>query len=127
MDYTPQLGQVICDAHAGGQTLGGIAKMQGMPTRADMYHWMATVPEFRNAMQQASKMFCHGLLDDVIDIADGDDDARERQMRINTRMAVAAKYVHALYGDDETQNVKALTDEEIDAFIEDFYARFTPS
>lgn len=120
--YDKALADKICHAHASGQPLCVIAGTRGMPCRADIYKWVATVPEFRGALQQASVLFCHSMLDDVVAIADGDDDARERQMQINARLSVAGKYQDYLYGDGGA--VQDLTDEQIDKIIAEFLGRY---
>ena len=123
MPYNKGIADKICHAHASGEPLGVIARRRGMPCRADMYKWLETVPEFRGALQRASVLFCHSMLDDVVALADGDDDARERQMQINARLSVAGKYQDYLYGDEGA--VQDLTDEQIDKIITEFFGRFT--
>lgn len=120
MIFDKDMAQKICDAHAGGKPLCTITEPMHMPSRADVYQWLATIPEFRSQMKQASAMFCHGMLDDVVAIADIE--PRERQMRINARLSVAGKYMDYLYGD--TADIQDLTDEQIDKIIAEFLARF---
>lgn len=49
VEYTPELGRLVCDHLAEGETLADVCVMPGMPARRDIARWLTEVDEFHIA------------------------------------------------------------------------------
>ncbi len=130
-DYTPELGQEICEAIAStGSGLPTLCKKNlHWPTRSSIFLWLRKYPEFSDRYHKAKKDQVTALVDDILEISDDssqdtieDEDGNVRvnsefaarsRLRIDTRKWIAAKLVPRLYGDNALARELA---DEIDEF-----------
>jgi hypothetical protein len=130
-DYTPELGQEICEAIASsGYGLPTLCKQNPhWPNRSSIFLWLRKYPEFSDRYHQAKKDQVSALVDDILEISDDssqdaleDEDGNVRfnsefaarsRLRVDTRKWIAAKLVPRLYGDNALARELA---DEIDEF-----------
>lgn len=116
-DYTPELGEEICDAIATSSY--GITTLckahEHWPDKVTIYRWIAKIPEFCNQYTQAKKAQAELMVDEMIEIADQtvfdtyvndegklvpDHEYMQRsRLRIDTRKWMACKLIPKVYGD----------------------------
>lgn len=100
--YSPELTARLCEALAGGMSLTKWCKPANRPSKAAVFKWLATYPEFRAAYDLARQDQAHSLADEVIDIADSATDAESAQVakvRMSARQWYASKLAPKDYGD----------------------------
>jgi hypothetical protein len=123
--YTPEMGDLICERIAEGQSLRQIALHDGMPTGSTMMRWAALGDTGDERYREFSEQYVRAMCaradymgEQIIDIADDashdvfiDDDGNERvnfdniqraKLRIETRKWLMAKMKSKKYGDKIT-------------------------
>jgi len=65
-----QVGHLVCDRIANGESLLKISREPAMPSRSTMHRWCRDKPEFREEYQIAVQLRADGLLEETIDIID---------------------------------------------------------
>lgn len=108
--YTEEKALEICELVADGQSINKISKMPGMPTRSTILKWFRDVPEFSTMYARAKEIGFEVLADEIIDLADAEDNAdkdqcRRHQLMIDTRKWLLAKLQPRKYGERVTQEV----------------------
>lgn len=113
--FTTNLADVICEKIADGKSLRAICSDDSMPSKAAVFRWLATNPEFRDQYARAREAQADALADEILDIADdGANDsytdengvtrtdhdviARSR-LRVDARKWIASKLKPKVYGD----------------------------
>lgn len=114
--YTPELGDLICERLADGESLRTICADESMPHRATVFRWLASNEAFRDQYAHAREEQAEALADDIVSISDevevrsvtqGEEVvlaldptavARNR-LRVDARKWVAAKLKPKKYGD----------------------------
>lgn len=117
-DYTPELGEEICEAIAStGHGLPTLCKQNShWPNRSSIFLWLRKYPEFSDRYHKAKKDQVSALVDDILEISDDssqdvleDEEGNVRfnsefaarsRLRVDTRKWIAAKLVPRLYGDN---------------------------
>ena len=120
--YNKQIGLVICNRIADGESLRKICSFDGMPSKTSVLRWLADEAnkEFRTQYAHAREMQADSLFDEMIDIADEiqddtyiDSNGNERtsnevvqrsRLRIDTRKWIAGKLRPKVYGDKQTDS-----------------------
>jgi hypothetical protein len=118
--YDYELGTVICERLAAGESLKGICRDEGMPPHQTVLRWALTNPEFRDQYKLARDMQAETMADEILEIADdGRNDWMEKhdkdgvmmgwrengeamrrsQLRIESRKWLAAKLLPKRWGD----------------------------
>lgn len=117
--FTPELGRVICERLAAGETLRKICKDDDMPDVSTVIVWVAhpDKKEFATQYARARMAQAQHYFDDLLSIADDDSRdattaasvARDR-LRVDTRKWYLSKVLPKIYGDkvDLTTNGKDL-------------------
>lgn len=108
--YTEEKALEICELVADGQSINKISKMPGMPTRSTILKWFRDVPEFSTMYARAKEIGFEVLADEIIDLADAEDNAdkdqcRRHQLMIDTRKWLLAKLQPRKYGERVTQEI----------------------
>jgi len=102
-DYTPELGDEICGELAEGKSLKRITEREEMPSRAVIYRWLRTYPEFLDNYARAKDDSSEALADDIEDIAEGvlakRYEPNAARVAIDAKKWVAAKLKPKKYGD----------------------------
>lgn len=115
-DFTPDVGDLICERLADGESLRTICADESMPHRATVFRWLASNEAFRDQYAHAREEQAEALADDIVSISDevevrsvtqGEEVvlaldptavARNR-LRVDARKWVAAKLKPKKYGD----------------------------
>ena len=116
-DYTPDLADRLCAELADGRSLRSVCLADDMPSKATVFNWLRTIPEFLDQYTRAKEEAADSLADDIVDIADERDGkaimadgaevavvfdstavARNR-LRVDSRKWIAAKLKPKKYGD----------------------------
>jgi transposase-like protein len=67
--YRPELGEMICERLAGGESLTSIARDEGLPTYATILRWVNRHPDFQDMYVQAREIQAHYYFDEARDVA----------------------------------------------------------
>lgn len=111
--YTTKLAEKLCAALAAGESgkdsLRAVCKQPGMPSRATVYRWLDTVPEFVPMYAAATTQRAHGYIDEIVEIADAAPSSKtgiaKAKLRIYAREKYAAKIAPRIYGEKITQEL----------------------
>jgi hypothetical protein len=119
-DFTPELGDDICERICDGESLRSICSDEDMPNRATVFRWIAKHEEFRDQYAQSREAQAEVLADEIMDISDdGSNDWMERKnadgenigwsvngeaiqrskLRVDSRKWVASKLLPKKYGE----------------------------
>lgn len=102
MPYTPQVGTVICEGLAAGQSLRAICKGEGMPAPSTVCLWVRENPDFAEQYARAREAQADHYADEIIEIADRAEDANLARVQIDARKWFASKVAAKKYGDKVT-------------------------
>jgi hypothetical protein len=69
-DYTPELGQRICERMVEGETLRKICNDDDMPSRSTIFRWLIAHPEFQTSYKMAIELHADYWSDKAQEIAD---------------------------------------------------------
>ncbi len=100
-DFTPELGDAICDLMLQKVSLRAIEETEGMPNRSTILRWLTKHPEFADKYARARETQAD-LLDDEIQVAAEAADIVDWQlhkMRIETMKWRAGRMAPKKYGD----------------------------
>lgn len=100
--YSDELARKICALLADGQSLLQICKASDMPNRATVFDWLMDprYAEFKRMYEFARDVQADSLFDDLLTIADANDEEVNRsRLRIDTRKWAASKLKPKKYGD----------------------------
>jgi hypothetical protein len=116
--YTPKLADRICSRLADGESLRTICRDEGMPSKATVFSWLRTKPDFLDQYARAKEESADALTDEMLEISDdARNDWMERhdgenvgwqangehiqrsRLRIETRKWLASKLKPKKYGD----------------------------
>ena len=125
--YSDELARKICALLADGKSLLQICKASDMPNRATVFDWLMDprYAEFKRMYEFARDVQADSLFDDLLTIADANDEEVNRsRLRIDTRKWAASKLKPKKYGDkvavvgggDDDEPIKhsvGLTDEQL--------------
>ena len=126
-DYTPELGDIICEGIAEQRSLAKICAEDGMPAPRTVYSWLRLHTEFQHNYVNAKEDQADAMVEDMLDIADNevaqplisdsgspvmmDGEAvmvrdavgvAHAKLRVDTRKWAASKFKMKAYGDKAT-------------------------
>lgn len=107
--YNPQIGRSICNLVAAGQTVEAAAKEHGI-SPSTFWDWRWKHPELAEAYAHARVERTEAWSEDLLAIADKEEDPKKADVRIKARQWVMARVNHKQWGDrkDVNTNVTAL-------------------
>ena len=97
--YSDEVFERICAGIASGESLVTVCKQRGMPHRASVLRWIASIPEARDRYTRAREDQADTLADQIVDIADKATDANKGRLQVDARKWVAAKLKPKKYGE----------------------------
>lgn len=98
--YSPELAQQICTLLSEGASLRTITRMDGMPSMASVWKWIAEREDFQAMYATAKQESADALVEDMQAIADDESlDPNSRRIRVDTRKWIASKLKPKRYGD----------------------------
>jgi hypothetical protein len=98
-DYTQEIADAICERIGDGESLRSICADEGMPNKATVFRWLAVNSEFRDQYARARETQADSLVDDILLIADTEDDPQKARVKIDARKWIAGKMRPKVYGD----------------------------
>ncbi len=108
--YTDKIATRILRLYASGKTLQTIEKEKGVPTRYTIIKWRKQYPEFGRLYDIALLSYSEAIIEEALQIADTEDDAKKAKNRIDIRTWIASKYNRARFGDKIDIDIKATVD-----------------
>lgn len=100
--YTKALAALICSKIAEGQSLRSICREDDMPGMTTVFEWLGSKPEFAEQYAHARDAQADALADEIVDIADTEEDAAKARVRVDARKWVASKLKPKKYGNNST-------------------------
>jgi hypothetical protein len=97
--YSEDIANKICNHLAEGNSLRSITQVDGMPSLEAVRLWLRTKEDFLAQYMRAREEQADHYADEIIDIADTEEDPNIARVRIDARKWVAAKLKPKRYGD----------------------------
>lgn len=102
--YTPERGAAFCAAMASTtDCIATICKRKGMPSKATVFRWRASIPEFATMYEAAKVEQLYCGIEECTEIADKakktSEDIAHAKLRIDTRIKVAQRLKPKEFGD----------------------------
>jgi hypothetical protein len=97
--YNPKLANRILDLYSSGKTLQTIEKQKGIPSRRTIATWRTQYPEFGKLYDTALLAYSECIIEEALQIADTETDAKKAKNRIDIRTWIASKYNRPRFGD----------------------------
>jgi hypothetical protein len=82
--YSPEVAAEIC-RRLRTETVKEVCGDAGMPSRATFYDWIADYPEFADMYVRAREARAHAVSEEIIEIADTEEDSNKARVRIDAR------------------------------------------
>lgn len=103
--FTDELALNICKRIANGAALKDICDEPGMPSRQNVYNWLNAHTTFFDMYARAREERADLIADEILAIADTEEDPNKARVRIDARKWWAAKVNPKKYGDRvQTEN-----------------------
>lgn len=105
VEYSEELALEILDHVASGKSLKSFcddadgARIPGRPSRPAVLKWRANISKFGEMYNEAMRDRAHLLVDEIVHIADTEDDTKKARNMIDARKWAAARYLPNYYGD----------------------------
>lgn len=96
---TPELLHDICEQIANGMSLRKVCAQEGMPSQKTVFTWLQNDAGFAQQYARARERQADGFFDEIVDIADTEEDAQKARVRIDARKWVAGKMRPKVYGE----------------------------
>lgn len=96
--YNPEVADAICEAISQGSSLVKACKEMGL-YYGTVFKWLADNKDFENNYTRAREAQADYHADEIIGIADTEDDPNKARVRIDARKWVAGKMKPKKYGD----------------------------
>lgn len=100
--YSLAIAEKVCEQVADGEALKYISLKPGMPKESTIHQWLNKHEEFAELYARARLRRADKFADELIEIADTDEDAARARNRIDVRKWSAAKLNPKVYGDRTT-------------------------
>ena len=97
--YSPKLADRICARLANGESLRTICADPSMPDKATVLRWADRNPEFRGRYARARELLVEFWADELIAIADGNDDVSRDRLRLDARKWLVARLLPRRFGE----------------------------
>jgi hypothetical protein len=98
-DYNLDLAIDICEQIALGKKLVDVCAPDEMPSRTSVYKWLIAYPDFADMYVRAREERGDLYADEIVNIADTEEDANKARVRIDARKWAASKLNQKNYGD----------------------------
>lgn len=98
--YSQEVFDAICERLANGESLRTICASKNMPTKANVFRWIAADEAVADQYKRAREAQADSIVDDMLNIADDASiDPNDRRVRIDARKWIAGKMRPKVYGD----------------------------
>jgi len=96
--YTPEVGDMICERIANGESLRSIVAAEKL-TFSTIMRWVSDVDSLRDQYARAREQQAEGYASDIVTISDSEPDPAKARVRVDARKWVASKLLPKKYGD----------------------------
>ena len=112
-DYTPEMGDLICEGIARKTPLARLCDDNDkLPTARTVYKWLRVHKEFVQNYTRAKEDQADYLVDEALEIADDASiEPADKRIRVDTRKWVASRFNTKKYGDKQYIETKDTTEE----------------
>jgi hypothetical protein len=100
--YSDALAESICERIAEGESLVSICRSDAMPGYSTVLRWLDANEEFRGRYARARDDQAERFAQEIVDIADTEEDTQRAKLRMDARKWVAAKLLPKKYGERQT-------------------------
>lgn len=97
--YSEAVASEICERIARGDSLPVVCAAEGMPGLTTVYRWLGENELFRDLYARAREDQADTMADQIVQIADTEEDAAKARVRIDARKWVASKLKPRKYGE----------------------------
>ena len=98
--YSQESADTICELIAEGRSLRSICREDNMPSKTEVFRWLAENEAFRNQYARAREAQADHYFDEIIEVADDESlDANSRRVRVDARKWAAGKLRPKVYGE----------------------------
>ncbi len=97
--YNEERAKQILDLYSDGENLQQIEKRRNFPSRRTILRWRTDFPEFGKLYDQALLSYSEAIIEEALQIADTEYDAKKAKNRIDIRTWIASKYNRSRFGD----------------------------
>lgn len=103
--YDQEVADRICQHVANG---GFVSQLQtlGLPSHTTIGRWLNENEDFRSAFARAREQRAETFADQIVEIADTEEDPQRARVRVDARKFVAAKLLPRIYGDNQRVEVE---------------------
>lgn len=123
--YTPEIGSILCERIATGESLRAVCREEGMPSYTSVMRWARDNDEFREHYIRAREDQAHSDADEITDVRNmvlaGLLDPGAAKVVIDAMKWSAGKRAPKVYGDriaiDGTLDLTSLPEAELNARI----------
>lgn len=102
-NFAEDIIEELLDRTSKGEQLTKLCSDTRMPSRASVYSWLDSDPEFAGRFRAARARGVHALAEECLDIADEKAadavQVADKRVRIDTRLRLAGKWLASEYGD----------------------------
>jgi hypothetical protein len=102
--YNEAVADQICEHVANGGFLTQLKEL-GLPAHTTIARWMNESEDFRSAFARARETRAETFADQIIEIAETDEDPNRARVRIDARKFIASKLLPRVYGDAQRVEV----------------------
>lgn len=115
-DYTPELGDLICDGISRKTPLARLCdEDDNLPSPRTVYRWLRTNTEFCQNYTRAKEDQADYLVEEALTIADDAGiEPADKRIRVDTRKWIASRFNAKKYGDKQYIETKDTTEEVSD-------------
>lgn len=103
--YTEKLAKEICQRIADGESVRAIGRDETMPSSTTIFNWALNNKEFFEQYAQAKEIGMEQAIDELEQIARGEEDVQRAKLIIDTRKWIASKKFPKKYGDKSEVDV----------------------
>lgn len=97
--YNEERAKEILDLYSDGTNLQQIEKKKNLASRRTILRWRTDFPEFGKLYDQALLSYSEAIIEEALQIADTEEDAKKAKNRIDIRTWIASKYNRARFGE----------------------------
>jgi hypothetical protein len=95
--YTVEKGRAVCEHLMQGKSLLSFCRIKGNPSNSTVMRWLQRYPDFREMYAEARELQVDALYDEVLDIADGENQ-KNAWIRMQARMWMVGRMHLKKYG-----------------------------
>ena len=98
VDYTPELGEAICEHVAGGGSVKKFCAPKDKPSKSAVFSWLMKYPDFAAHYALAQEWKGEAYADETVDLSDGNGDPAKVRNQISSRQWMAERLRPKRYG-----------------------------